>query len=257
MKNLLFAGLIALLVLPGCESTDTREEDQEDIRVVSWKSVTMSPANDSDVPAEFKESFATDAFLLSLRETEEDSTLDSVFYIPEKMHGLFYNGLVHLYHAVQYPERDSVFSNNSIHPWLWYTSTGILVIGDTTVSWVNNLYRGTLPTGNTYVDSLFEKYNIEIHNAPSTFLVELRIHETNVNLHGLISALKKQPGIQIAEANGISIFPGHHPSDITVQIKNTWITYKFIPSGYLNSKVKPSYEFDVNYKGTVVAVRKK
>lgn len=63
MKNLLFAGLIALLVLPGCESTDTREEDEEDIRVVSWKSVTMSPANDSDVPVELKESFATDAFL--------------------------------------------------------------------------------------------------------------------------------------------------------------------------------------------------
>lgn len=252
MNRLLTVLITGFLLFAGCEADP--ETDPIQTKPAGWREVSMAPASDSGVPESLRVSFAADATCLALRELETDSTEPGNFRIPEKLYNLFYHSLVHCYQASRFPQRDSVFVLEQVHTFQEYLPDELLFAGDTTVAWVLHLIHGEFPTGNPAIDSLITGYQISLKSYRYK-LAALRTGTPRANLHALIREFKKQPGVSYCTPNYVTSIGMLTPPDIRSSIQNTELRFCFYPLSDGGSR--PYWEYDLNYSGTVTAVRSK
>ena len=105
------------------------------------------------------------------------------------------------------PQADSVFNLYCVHDRTSYVMTwqSMMVWVDTTVAWTAAWQNLTTLTGNSYIDSLVNKYGLSVTgftNFSFGSIAELSINRF-LNLNALLDSIELEPAVSLAEANGL------------------------------------------------------
>ena len=118
----------------------------------------LCPAPDSII-AMYKD----DADRLALRKTDRlNLPQEDSVEILQIMSDTFLNALLAVFNAIHIPERDTVISILDIHTRPIPLMRTVLVTADSSLTWMQQLQNGILPTGYQPLDSIIAKYELSI-----------------------------------------------------------------------------------------------
>ena len=243
MKQKIFFGLITILLLASCEVLDTDGLDWTNRKIIT------SP-DDSQIPSSIKKLIHTDAATLALRDVIKDPEAKyNLVEIPADLIEIYYRGLIHIYNAKKHPPYDKI---SSIHVFPSPNVTGIVVMIDTTYEWTKSWKRGDRLTGNASIDSIMEKYNLQLNSCyyDLAALYSLR----SINTYALSKKFEGIDGVRFSELNG---YMGDG-NDIQAVINESHILYVFsigwgdCPSGCMS---RHYWDVAVEFNGAVKLIR--
>lgn len=239
---------VAILVLFCCDSTDP---DQGQIDLTKGKEIVT--AKDSNIPDNAKVLYQEDAARIALRDIHDiESIKETLVEIPADLIDLYYNGLIHLYNATSIAARDSVVAMYDIHAWPYPETHRLLVAVDSTKQWVNAWRNGQRMTGNSRVDKLMKRYDLQLdryYKWPWSHTAVL-FSPSPINILALAKRFANIDGVGYAEPDGY-IGDGN---DITASIEPHYLRYEYsvgygdCPSGCINRRY---WVFHVDYDGAV------
>lgn len=217
--------------------------------------------SDCTAPNSVLEAYQSDADRLALRRgfAEQWTYVDSTT-IPTASSDTLLDALIAVYNATELPARDSVIDIFNLHTFPQISMRFLLLSGDTTASWMQNLENSGIPTGNTDVDSLINLYNLSVysfHDYGGTFWYNTVVFQTasNLNIEALAGLFEPIPGVVYADPDG-AIGDG---SDIQASILPDYVELNYIykwgdcPSGCICSHTwtfRVYYDCSVEYIGS-------
>ncbi len=146
--------------------------------------------------------YLEDAAHLALRQLARKGPLDDQPpTIPDTLWHSLYGALVHVYNAIDLAARDTVVEDYAIHAYPRPSVRDLLVIVDTTATWVEAWRAGRSLTGNPAIDSLMVRYDLGVVQC-STWVgdwVTLRAMRDPLNMAGLRPLFEAVPDVLIAE----------------------------------------------------------
>ncbi len=248
MKTLLiYLILLAIIFLLSCNLTET-------IYTSKWtKGKQIVPGNDSLIPDSIKAWLKEDASRLALRDVHSDlQSKPTLITLPQELVDFYYHGLVHTYNAVTLAARDSVFNIYKIHSFRRPEQRSILVVVDSTKNWVNNWRHGQRLTGNLQIDSLVNKYDLQLINYYAMQLIHAAVLESSapINIFALGKKFQTIDGVLFAEENR-TVGDG---DDINALIESDYLKIEFskgwndCPAGCI---YRHYWAFTVMFNGTV------
>lgn len=166
----------------------------------STESVSSSCIAADSVIAKYKE----DADRLALRRVNSSNStyIDSV-NISEQLSDTILKAIIAVYNATTLPARDTVIEMFNIHSFPVPQVKKVLVSADPGLAWMQQLQNNIIPTGNSSVDSLMEKYYLNMYsyhtwsNLFSYHSVEL-LSDSNFNISMLAHRFEAISGVQFA-----------------------------------------------------------
>ncbi len=150
LTSCLFVALFFLLV--GCEKS----------KVIDWNTVEMTLADDSNLPLILKEAYQRDSEALALSYLHKINGKYEGIEIPRHIVQTHYFALIHVFNAVDLAARDSVVTIYNIHTNGFPDTRELLLSVNPTADWVDSWRNGQQITGVTEIDSLMEKYDLQI-----------------------------------------------------------------------------------------------
>ena len=114
-------------------------------------------------PKLVRQHYLNSAKIIALRQMLGDPNWADSVRIPAVLYNPVLDALSAVYNATQVPERDTVTDclNIQAFPGPIYPK-GISLLVDTTLTWAKKLHQGIMPTGNTLVDELLQRYNLKL-----------------------------------------------------------------------------------------------
>lgn len=114
-------------------------------------------------PKLVRQHYLNSAKIIALRQMLGDPNWADSVRIPAVLYNPVLDALSAVYNATQVPERDTVTDclNIQAFPGPIYPQ-GISLLTDTTYNWAKKLHQGIMPTGNTLVDELLQRYNLKL-----------------------------------------------------------------------------------------------
>ncbi len=175
--------------------------------------------------AKYKE----DADRLALRRVNSMNYtyIDSI-NIPEQLSDTILKAIIAVYNATTIPARDSVITMLDIHSFPIPEVKSVLVSADPGLAWMQQLQNNIIPTGNSTIDSLMEKYYL-IMNSYHTWSNLLSYHsvefksDSSYNMLMLANKFETIPDVMYASAINI---PGDG-NDITDSIYPNFVELVF------------------------------
>ncbi len=192
--------IICLLIVSCEDSVPTKEENGQP------HGKNMSPADTSSIPDTVLNEYFEDAAILALRDVyNNELEIHSSIEIPTDSMQVYFHGLLHVYNTTSIPARDSVVSIYPIHCFPHPQTHSIIVTVDRTIDWVQNWKNGNRLTGNTEVDELMEKYELQLdkyHNWPTSDAAVL-FAPSPINILALATLFSKINGVISATPNQV------------------------------------------------------
>jgi len=228
-----FIFLLILFVL-GCDRFNTPLV--ESTEGSSLKIVRLPIVDDSAIPPDLQKAYRDDAARLAVRLlTQFGGDSSNTVKIPHRLMRPIYNGLVLFYLTKNVYGYDQVFR---IHTFPRPEIHRVILKLDSTYSWVQNLRKEHIPTGNAVFDLLIKRYQLQIEKyyVQSIGHFATLFSEEPININVLSEALGKIYGVIYAEPIG---WIGDGP-DIEVNSNGEYWSYKYIlkwgdcPSGCIN-----------------------
>lgn len=109
--------------------------------------------------------YEDDAYRLAVRKLFRNNLPDKdSIYIPTIHSDTVLKALLAVYNATTLPARDTVVSMFDIHSKPDYSVNSFSIRADSTLSWMQQLKVGNIPTGNPLIDSLMAKYHLSMTN---------------------------------------------------------------------------------------------
>lgn len=202
-------------------------------KVVDWGTVEIAVANDSSIPQVLKEAYQRDAEALGLRflHNENDGEYQGI-EIPDGVIKTQYYALIHVYNAVDLAARDSVVTFYDIHTDGFPGTREMLLSIDPTANWVASWFIGQQITGVTEIDSLMEKYDLQMIGITSYPHLQQEIAVLRsgrpLNIKALVRCFEGISGINYAESRTVSfsiannIYTYYQGDHIQLDYKYEW-----------------------------------
>ena len=249
MSHLSIYSIVFLLIFHSCSLIFESGGEEPDGSVGQ----IMFPASTIDVPDSVKQTYKMDAERLALRDIQTDVTKKSTLIkIPTGLVDLYFNGLLHIYHAENVAEQENVVKVYNIHTLHRPEIKHLLVAVDTTVQWVKMWQEGYRFTGNVQIDKLLSEYKLDLnkyHRWENRHLVELEA-ENALNILALSQKFIGIDGVIYAEPNNV-VGDGN---DISAFRKSDYVVYEY-SLGYGDCLAgcihKHYWTFRVSYNGNV------
>jgi hypothetical protein len=166
----------------------------------------MSSADDSSVPELWRETYRDDAARLALRQIHAtDGLANDEVELPAELVRTFYQRLIYVYNAESIPARDSIVSLYSIHTFPSPELYRLIVMVDSTKSWVQAWRRGERLTGNSEIDLLIEMFDLQLeqyYSGPGSPMAILRAARP-LNQAALAKRFAGIDGVNYAEPDGV------------------------------------------------------
>ena len=164
----------------------------------------LCPAQDSII-AMYKD----DADRLALRKTDRlNLPQEDSVEILQIMSDTFLNALLAVFNAIDIPERDTVISILDIHTRPIPLMRTVLVTADSSLTWMQQLQNGILPTGYQPLDSIIAKYELSIEEYDDNYnwfywhAVTFKAPR-NYNIPALANAFETLPDVYFSEPTHI------------------------------------------------------
>jgi hypothetical protein len=247
MKNYIYTILIILLTLSCTESSNN---------LLPEPSKRMFPGDESALNDSVKNRLITDGYRLALRHLINNiPNGNNIVDIPDTLFHDFYNGLLHIYNYKS-SIRDSIYNmlyvNSNPDP----VFHEIIIIVDTSSTWLKNWLGNIFPTGNSKLDSMISKYSIYIfkdsgiYNNEHTLL--LYSNQFN-NIEALNHQFRNIENIINCSPNYRGNYEGSL-RDVTANIIDDSIIYKYVVVDsdlflYVNWFFKVDFTGNVTYLG--------
>ena len=143
------------------------------------------------------------AKIIALRQMLHDPAWADSITIPAVLYDPVLQALSAVYHAMQYPERDTVTRCFNILAFAGPVSpVGITLTADSAATWAKNLHHDIVPTGNKAVDSILLQYHLKRTSSQigGQYLFFLGVDQP-INTVALAALFNNIPGAH-AEADG-------------------------------------------------------
>lgn len=153
--------------------------------------------------------YVDDAQRLALRRIHQNHlTYEDSVEIPKSMSDTVLHALLAIYNATGLPGRDSVISTYNIHIYAQPFINEIMVKADSTLLWMQNLKAGIIPTGDSSVDSIIEKYGLSIESFITwwnifNYYTVIFKSDSNYNIPAMGHLFESIPGVFGTELNGL------------------------------------------------------
>ncbi len=187
----------------------------------------MRQADDSNMSDSLRAIYLDDSHRLAFRDfMASDSNWIDAIEIPETMVNMHYNGLVHLFNAQGIAAVDSVVDFVPVHTFPNPVMKRLLVVVDTSATWVVHWKRGESLTGNPEVDSLMVAYSLQVQQCRlflgKSYLALLTTREY-WNIAAIASLFSQIEGVEISEPDGY----GGDGNDIVGSVKTEHVLYDY------------------------------
>jgi hypothetical protein len=149
--------------------------------------------------------YFTDAQRLTLTKIKRQNlTYKDSVEIPINHIDTVFRALIAVYNATVLPARDTVISMLQIHTFPDPAMNRFVVAADSTLSWMQQLKAGNIPTGNAEIDDLISTYNLTNYtysNSSNLYAWHELVFLTNdnYNLFALTDLFGALPQVQFAE----------------------------------------------------------
>ncbi|UTW60817.1 T9SS type A sorting domain-containing protein [bacterium SCSIO 12741] len=170
------------------------------------------------------------------------------------------DALIAVYNATSLPARDTVVDRFNIHSFPYPNLRNFSVSADSTLNWMQQLKNGIIPTGNSTIDSLMNRYHIQLdfyysYRLPMPFHTAYMKCDSNTNIQALTEAFNPIPGVHWAELE--SVYGDGYSIQSSINSDHVELIYSIgwgdCPSGCINRrfwKFKVYYDCSVEFCGS-------
>ena len=156
------------------------------------------------VPQLLAQEYERDIKNLSIRRIIQLQSADTALVrIPQLWQDTIAEGLAAIFNATSIPERDSIFNLYCVHDntTLMQTYHGLLVQVDTNYAWTQAWQNLNAITGNSFIDSLVVKYDLNVAQFFNwSFGNYALLHTDSLwNIYALIDSIEMEPGVIYGE----------------------------------------------------------
>ena len=257
MKILIIVSILALLI--SCETiveqkiylTDTLQVINHDTVLIDNTSV-MEFADDSEIPDSIKNLYLFDAHVLAYRDMEKyDPEFLNKIQIDKKLIHNYYNALIHFYNN-QTADCDSITKIFKIHTFSEIILHDLIIVPDSSNTWIENWFSGNIKTGIKEVDSLINEYGFSINSTSSYFGLRFVVIKSKkiLNIKAVAWIFNKIEGIKYAEPNGYA----GYGNDIKVFQERNKLQFVFALNWgdcFAGCTAGHSWVFDIYYNGKI------
>lgn len=151
--------------------------------------------------------YIDDADRLALRKIyAQNLTYKDSIIIPQTHADTVLKALIAVHNATTLPARDTVVSLLNIHTFPNPILNTLYVVASPTLSWMQQLNQGNIPTGNTQIDGLISTYSLIIQNYSAMFANQHVVtfkSNNNYNLQPLTDLFENISGVDYSEPDGV------------------------------------------------------
>lgn len=220
-SSILFFIIFTLILLGNCK--------KESAPLMPSFSVKAS-SDDSQIPDSIKALYKNDASRLSLRYLSNTQDLDELsIEIPESLVQMFYTNLIRIYNSTTLPGINFICSEKPIHTFPNPEMTILIVTVDSTAGWLVEWQKGNSITGETNIDTLVMKYDLNIKHVTGFIGNYMAILTTsrNLNLYALSKKFEDIDGVKYSHpeaygGSGYDIQAAVNPESIKFVFNIGW-----------------------------------
>jgi len=207
-----------------------------------------------EAPDSIVQKYQDDADVLTLRKFYENDLpwADSI-EIPDEHSDTVLNALLAVWNADGLAARDTVVEMFDIHSRELYAVNYILIGADSTLAWMQELEAGNIPCGNDTVDSLINRYSLNLTNYYSHAWEDWPRFdgESNLNMGPLGRLFLPIYGVQYVDTLVNTVLDGDR-IDFSINSEFVELTYSYGWGDCLNGCMyRRFWEFNVYYDCSV------